>query len=150
MTSQARSKIMSAIKGKNTRPELLVRRQLYRMGFRYRIHYQKLVGKPDIVLHKYKAIILVHGCFRHGHNCHIFKPPSSQKWRDKILRNKERDAQNIKAYQKAGWKVLVVWECSTQGKTKLPLNELAATLSSWIQYDGQSAEITGREASVFS
>jgi DNA mismatch endonuclease (patch repair protein) len=76
---------MRSIPGKNTRPELVVRRELHNAGFRYRIHYQKLKGKPDIVLPKYKAVILVNGCFWHGHNCHIFKEPRQEKWREKIV-----------------------------------------------------------------
>ena len=135
---------MRAIPGKNTRPELAVRTVLHRAGFRYRIHPKHIRGKPDIVLRKYGAIILVNGCFWHGHNCHIFKMPKQESWQAKIKRNRERDRENLAYYEEEGWKVLQVWECAIQGKNILPRTELIGVISSWIQYDPLSAELEGR------
>lgn len=144
MPDAIRSKIMRSIPGKNTRPELLIRRELHKAGFRFRKHYKTLKGKPDIVLPKHSAIVLVNGCFWHGHECHIFRKPRQSEWREKIEGNKARDAANIECYKSLGWKVLEVWECAIQGKTSLPLSELVAVISNWIQFDTMSAEITGR------
>lgn len=145
MVDPVRSKIARSVRAKDTRPELYVRRALHRNGFRFRVHYKRLKGKPDIVLPKYRAIILVNGCFWHGHNCHIYRVPKQKEWRDKIERNKKRDAENIALYESLGWKVLVIWECAVQRKTKLPFSELMAITINWIQFDRQSAEIVGRQ-----
>ena len=86
---KTRSRMMSGIRGKNTRPELLIRKGLHARGFRFRLHDKRLPGKPDLVLPKYSAVIFVHGCFWHGHDCHLFKWPQSRRefWRKKITRN---------------------------------------------------------------
>jgi DNA mismatch endonuclease, patch repair protein len=144
MEKEKRSKIMRSIRGRDTRPELIVRKLLFARGFRYRIHYKKLPGKPDIVLPKYRAIILVNGCFWHGHDCHIFKPPRQDAWRQKIRRNKERDEGNLNQYHLLNWKTLIVWECALQGKEKLGPLELSKVLESWVIYDPADAEIAGR------
>lgn len=140
-----RSRNMAAIHGRNTKPELLIRQGLHRLGFRYRLHYPGLPGKPDMVFPKYRAIILINGCFWHQHECHLFKWPSTRKefWRKKISDNKARDLRNFEAYQKAGWKVLVIWECSLKGKAKRPLSEIIRTTANWLQFDGLDAEIEG-------
>lgn len=113
-----RSRMMSGIRGKNTKPELLVRKALHERGFRYRLHATDLAGKPDLVFPKYRAVIFVHGCYWHGHNCHLFKLPSTnvEFWTDKIENNKLRDAKNINTLVSAGWRVLVLWECALRGK----------------------------------
>ena len=112
-SSQKRSDIMSKISGKNTKPEILVRKFLFSKGFRYRINVKTLPGKPDIVLPKYKTIIFVNGCFWHGHNCKKGKLPSSNTdfWKEKISNNKSRDAQNSDLLVKLGWKVIIIWQC---------------------------------------
>ena len=110
---------MSRIKGKDTKPELLVRRFLHAQGYRYKLHDKTLPGKPDLVLPKYKTVIFIHGCFWHGHNnCKYFKVPQTRTdwWLNKINTNKANDAKAVKALRKYGWKVIVVWEC--QLKTK--------------------------------
>jgi DNA mismatch endonuclease, patch repair protein len=115
----SRSEIMSRIRSKNTRPELLVRHFLWVCGFRYRLHRKQLPGMPDIVLTRYKAVIFVHGCFWHGHgNCPQFKMPSTRKefWEAKIRRNQERDAHSQAKLREMGWNVIVVWECEIAGK----------------------------------
>lgn len=110
---QKRSAIMSKIGGKNTKPEILVRKFLFSKGFRYRINVKTLPGKPDIVLPKYKTVIFINGCFWHGHNCKKGKLPSSNIdfWKEKISNNKSRDDKNSDLLIKLGWKVIIIWQC---------------------------------------
>ena len=112
-SSQKRSDIMSKISGKNTKPEILVRKFLFSKGFRYRINVKTLPGKPDIVLPKYKTVIFINGCFWHGHNCKKGKLPSSNIdfWKEKISNNKSRDDKNSDLLVKLGWKVIIIWQC---------------------------------------
>lgn len=120
-TSQQRSYNMQQIRGKDTKPEMLVRRFLHSNGFRYKLHDKTLPGKPDIVLPKYKTVIFVHGCFWHGHKnlpagrqgCKYFVVPKTRTkwWIDKINTNKTNDAKAVKALKKDGWKVISIWEC---------------------------------------
>lgn len=104
---------MSRIRSKDTKPELAVRQILHRLGYRFRLHRKDLPGRPDIVLPRHRKIILVHGCFWHGHTCRLASKPKSNSgyWSGKIEKNKERDARNLYALQDAGWKVLELWEC---------------------------------------
>ena len=108
-----RSRMMAAIKGKNTKPEIIVRSALHTAGFRFRLHAKDLPGKPDIVLKKYKTVIFVNGCFWHGHQCKDFRWPKTRKawWRRKLLGNKARDFQHVRKLRMAGWKCLTIWEC---------------------------------------
>ncbi len=109
-----RSYNMSRIRGKDTKPEMIVRRFLHANGFRYRLHVKDLPGKPDIVLPKYRTVIFVHGCFWHGHEgCKYFRIPKTRTrwWTEKIGRNKRNDASNTNGLRSAGWKVISVWEC---------------------------------------
>lgn len=111
---KTRSFNMSRIKGKNTKPEILVRQFLYKNGFRYRLNYKKLPGKPDIFLLKYKTVIFVNGCFWHGHaGCKYFVIPETRKewWSEKIENTKMRDENIINELKKLGWNIFVVWEC---------------------------------------
>ena len=127
---KTRSFNMSRIKGKNTKPEELVRKYLFSQGFRYRKNVRTLPGSPDIVLPKYKTAIFVNGCFWHGHvGCKYFVWPenNAEFWREKITANIERDSRNIKLLEQAGWKVLVVWEC------ELKKNRLENTLGSLVK-----------------
>ena len=111
---KTRSRMMSGIRGKNTRPELLIRKGLHARGFRFRLHDKRLPGKPDLVLPKYSAVIFVHGCFWHGHDCHLFKWPQSRRefWRKKITRNKVKDAESYVSLKKEGWYILTIWAVS--------------------------------------
>jgi DNA mismatch endonuclease, patch repair protein len=109
-----RTQIMSKISGKDTKPEILVRKYLFSKGFRYRKNVKELPGKPDIILPKYKTVIFVHGCFWHGHEgCRKSQLPTSniEFWTEKIGRNKERDQKEIQELEKLGWKVIVIWQC---------------------------------------
>ena len=112
--SEARSRNMSAIKSKNTRPEIIVRKFLHSKGYRFRIHRKDLPGSPDIVLTKYKTVVFVHGCFWHRHEgCKYKTNPKTRKefWQNKFNQNIKRDRNNFKELKKLNWKVLVIWEC---------------------------------------
>ncbi|WP_340123257.1 very short patch repair endonuclease [Methylobacter svalbardensis] len=142
----ARSRMMSGIRGKNTKPEIVIRKGLHARGFRFRLYSTKLPGKPDVMLPKYKALILINGCFWHAHNCHLFKWPSTRKefWKEKILSNTKRDQENLKYYSGAGWKTLIIWECALKGKTKLPLESILDSIAYWIVYEGTDRNIQGK------
>jgi DNA mismatch endonuclease (patch repair protein) len=107
---------MSRIRSKDTTPEIVVRRILHRMGYRFRLHRKDLPGCPDIVLPKHGKIVLVHGCFWHGHTCRLASKPktNSSYWSGKIEKNRERDARNLAALKEAGWDVLELWECDVR------------------------------------
>lgn len=130
---QTRSYNMSQIKGKDTKPELLVRKFIFANGFRYKLHDKKLPGKPDIVLPKLKTVIFVHGCFWHGHdNCKYFVVPKTRTdwWLQKINRNKQLDEKNFINLTTAGWKVLSIFECELKGvKQGRTLSKLLARLN---------------------
>jgi DNA mismatch endonuclease (patch repair protein) len=114
----ARSYNMSMIKGKNTRPEMLVRRYLHAVGFRYRIHDKKLPGKPDLVFPKYKTVIFVNGCFWHGHDdCRYFVVPKTRTewWLNKINANRANDKKAALKLLESGWTILILWECELKG-----------------------------------
>jgi DNA mismatch endonuclease (patch repair protein) len=120
-----RSYNMSRIRSKDTKPEMVVRKALFAAGFRFRLHQKSLPGKPDIVLKKYRTVIMIHGCFWHGHDgCKYFVVPKTRTewWLKKINRNQSLDETNIKALRKAGWKVTVIYEC------ELKSNRLDRTL----------------------
>ena len=112
--STKRSLMMSGIRGKNTRPELLVRKALHAAGFRYRLHGRDLPGKPDMIFPKYSAVLFVHGCFWHGHDCPMFRLPSSriEFWQTKIAGNLARDSLVATRLSESGWRIGVVWECA--------------------------------------
>lgn len=143
-----RSRMMSGIKGKNTRPEMLIRKLLHGRGFRYRLHDKKLPGKPDIVLPRYRAVILIHGCFWHGHDCHLFKWPSSNEmfWKEKITKNKSVDERSYHLLNAAGWRVLTIWECAVKGKRRRPVEHIADDIVAWLKTGNCDAEIKGEIA----
>ncbi|MCT4124161.1 DNA mismatch endonuclease Vsr [Elizabethkingia anophelis] len=123
-----RSYNMSQIKGRDTKPELLVRRFLFANGLRYRLYNKKLPGKPDIILSKFKTIIFVHGCFWHGHeNCKYYIIPKTRTkfWLDKIEGNKKRDGQNVTLLKNNGWNIIIVYECQLKKeKREVTLNNI--------------------------
>lgn len=118
VTPKRRSEIMSHIKSKDTSIELLVRRYLFSLGYRYRINYKELPGKPDIVFTKKKIAIFIHGCYWHGHNCGSRYAHTSQSnktyWEAKIQRTQQRDQEQVTTLEKLGWRVLVLWECEVK------------------------------------
>ena len=117
-TKEQRSYNMSRIKGKDTKPEIIVRRWLWNNGYRYRIHRKDLPGKPDIVFPGRKKIIFINGCFWHKHDCKSFKWPTSntEYWSRKIERNTERDAENCSRLISGGWDFIIIWECELKKK----------------------------------
>lgn len=134
-SKEIRSYNMSRIKGKNTKPEIVVRKFLFSHGYRYRINDSKLPGRPDIVLKKYETVIFVNGCFWHGHDrCRKFVLPktNSDWWLKKITTNRERDDKNKSSLQKAGWRVLTIWECQLKCNVKdETLNNLIEELENY-------------------
>lgn len=142
-----RSWMMSRIRGKNTKPELIIRKALFAQGYRYKLHDKLLPGKPDLVFPKFQAVIFIHGCFWHGHECHLFKWPSTREkfWKNKILGNRNRDMENIEELKSKGWRILVIWECAIKGKTKLSFTELVEVVSDWLETGKGSKNIKGME-----
>jgi DNA mismatch endonuclease (patch repair protein) len=122
LTAEQRSRCMSSIRGKNTKPERIVRSTLHRMGYRFRIHGRNLEGKPDIVLTRLRKVVFVHGCFWHMHRCkygRVVAKTNAQFWRTKREGNVARDRRNVSALRRAGWDVLVIWECQTRSLDSL-------------------------------
>lgn len=142
---ETRSRMMSGITGKNTKPELQVRKALHALGYRYRLHARNLPGKPDIVLPKFRAAIFVNGCFWHGHDCHLFKMPGTRTefWRVKITGNRERDISSRDALLNHSWRVATIWECALKGKTRLGIQEVIDQVTRWLSSDSDSLEIRG-------
>jgi len=132
LTPQQRSATMSHVRNRNTKPEMLVRSVLHRMGYRFRLHDRTLPGTPDIVLRRHRKIVQVNGCFWHGHSCSRGKRPSSNAvfWDTKITQNQERDRKNLALLEQLGWQVLVVWECELRN-----LEELTSRLTAFIEED---------------
>lgn len=138
-----RSKNMAAIKGRDTRPEMLVRRALHKVGFRYRLHMAGLPGKPDLVFPRYKAVIFVQGCFWHQHQCAMFHWPKTRTewWRQKISTNRAHDEAMQDKLRELGWRVMLVWECALKGKNKMPADQLIADISHWLRNGSSFAEL---------
>lgn len=145
VSAAVRSRMMAGIRGKNTNPELLLRKGLHARGFRFRLHDKALPGSPDIVLPRYRAVIFAHGCFWHGHDCHLFKWPKTREefWRAKIARNQEVDAKAAATLMKTDWRYALIWECALKGRTRLPIEDVLASLADWIRSDQQRLEIRG-------
>lgn len=130
LDDQARRKMMAGFRSKDTKPEMLVRRALHRLGYRFRLHRRDLPGKPDIVLPRHRTAIMVHGCFWHQHeSCRDARMPRTRQdyWTEKFRRNRERDGQAVAALTALGWRVAIIWECEARsaGLEK----ELAALLA---------------------
>ena len=121
LTPEQRKKCMSSVTGKNTKPELVVRKMLHAMGYRYRLHVKTLPGKPDVVLPRHQKIIQIQGCFWHGHSCKRGKKPTTNRefWVNKIERNVARDSRNHALLTQTKWKVLTIWGCQVNDKTAL-------------------------------
>jgi DNA mismatch endonuclease (patch repair protein) len=144
--SATRSRMMSGIRGKDTKPELVIRKALHARGFRYRLHCD-LPGKPDICLTKHRAVIFVHGCFWHGHDCHLFKWPKTRPefWQTKIERNCAVDLAVQERLFQAGWRIATVWECSLKGRERLRLEDVIGTLADWLDGHSRQVSIRGRD-----
>lgn len=137
--------MMAGIRGKNTKPELVIRHGLHRLGFRFRLHDRQLPGRPDIVLPRWRAVILVHGCFWHGHDCSLFKWPRTRIdfWRDKIMGNRRRDEAAAAELDRQGWRVLTVWECSMKGPGRLAQETVIGKAAAWLRSGQEHGEIRG-------
>ena len=142
-----RSRMMSGIRGKNTKPEMLLRQGLHARGLRYRLHDRTLPGSPDLVFPARRAVLFAHGCFWHGHDCHLFRMPSTRPefWAAKITRNKEVDVRAAAQLEATGWRVGAVWECALKGRTRLPLDEVLEQCEIWIRGDQPALEIRGND-----
>lgn len=134
VSAETRKRIMTAVKGKNTKPELVVRRLLHTLGFRFRLHVKDLPGHPDIVMPKYRAVVLVHGCFWHGHDCHLYRLPKTRSdwWSAKVDRNRDLDRRTVESLEERKWRVAEVWECAIKGRTRIPHEEIADQLEEWL------------------
>ncbi len=126
---------MAGIRGKNTKPEILLRKALHRRGFRYGLHCSNVAGKPDMVFPAYHAVIFVHGCFWHGHSCRFFRLPSTRRdfWRQKIKTNRKRDRVVSAELRQSGWRQLVVWECAIRGKSDKQRQIVANRAAAWLR-----------------
>jgi DNA mismatch endonuclease (patch repair protein) len=136
---------MSRIRGVNTKPELQVRKLLFASGFRYRLNLATLPGKPDLVFPKYHAVAFVHGCFWHGHRCHLFKVPETnqQFWLRKIEANRDNDLRKLRELRREGWRVLTIWECALRGRQKLDPTAIAAAAGDWLKAEGTTLTLRG-------
>jgi DNA mismatch endonuclease, patch repair protein len=134
-TPEQRSFNMSRIRGRDTKPELKLRRGLHALGFRYRLHRRDLPGRPDLVFPAYRAVIFVHGCFWHGHDCPMCRLPATRPdfWETKIHSNRDRDRRAVRELAAAGWRVLVVWECALRGAARQDEQEVLTRCSSFLQ-----------------
>jgi DNA mismatch endonuclease (patch repair protein) len=143
---ERRSFNMSRVRGRDTRPEMLIRRGLHARGFRFRLHVRELPGRPDLVFPARCAVILVHGCFWHGHDCPLFRLPATRTefWDAKISGNRRRDAQAGAALESAGWRRLTIWECALRGRARRPFGEVLDACDAFLGGQAMAAEFTGR------
>lgn len=135
--------MMAGIGPANTKPEMLIRRGLHALGYRYRLHVKELPGKPDLVFPGRRAAIFVHGCFWHGHDCALFRWPVTREdfWRDKIAGNINRDRKTAALLLDQGWRVMDIWECMLKGRTKLPLEDVLAGCAAFLNGNEIQASI---------
>lgn len=136
---------MAGIRGRNTRPEIAVRRCLFARGFRYRLHAAGLPGRPDMVLAKHQAAVFVHGCFWHGHDCRLFHMPASNRsfWTAKIRRNRARDREVLQKLAQLGWRTLVIWECSFRDGGQKALDRVCGRAAKWLGSRSRKAQLRG-------
>lgn len=138
--------MMAAIKAKDSKPEMIIRRSLHGRGFRYRLHATHLPGKPDLVFPALRAAIFVHGCFWHAHRCPAFRLPSTRQefWSGKLAANEARDARCVSALTASGWRVLVIWECALTGPARLGVDEVIHAAGKWLREGTENVELRGR------
>ena len=142
---EVRSRMMSGIRTRDTKPEITFRKALHRRGFRYRLHPRNVPGKPDFVLPRYRIAVFVHGCFWHYHDCSLFKMPSTRQsfWQAKLSRNRDRDAEVAAALRSTRWRRLTVWECSLRGPHRIGLEQALQLAETWFEAKSTCLEIRG-------
>ncbi len=145
LTPEQRRLNMSRIRGKDTKPEMLLRRGLHARGLRFRLHRKDMPGTPDMVFSRYRAVILVHGCFWHGHDCPLFKLPATRRefWQSKIEGNRARDARDIASLTASGWRTLIVWECALKGPARRPADLVLSEITDWLETGALTEIIRG-------
>lgn len=143
---EVRSRMMANIRSRDTKPELLLRRGLHGLGFRFRLHARDVPGHPDLVFPRWRAALFAHGCFWHGHDCHLFRWPSTRDdfWKAKIERNRMVDARTTAALTAAGWRQGVVWECALKGRERLPIETVLTACTDWLQSETPRFEFRGK------
>ena len=146
--SATRSRNMAAIGSRNTKPELVLRRGLHALGFRYRLHSRNLPGRPDLVFARYHAVIFVNGCFWHGHDCDLFRWPRTREdfWRRKIGDTIARDRAAHAALNEAGWRTGIVWECAMKGRGRRDPAGMIAVVANWLRSGEGDLDLTGHSA----
>ncbi|MFT3669674.1 MAG: very short patch repair endonuclease [Pseudoxanthomonas sp.] len=144
VSPDVRSRMMSGIRARNTKPEMLLRRALHARGLRFRLHRKDLPGKPDLVFPKWRAVVFVHGCFWHGHDCPLYREPGTRTefWRAKIETNRRNDARAEALLREVGWRVATVWECAMRGKPEAP-EHIAARVGDWLDSQQDAMEVRG-------
>lgn len=149
LTTAQRKLNMSRIRGRDSKPEMLVRRGLHARGLRYRLHDRKLPGRPDLVFPKYHTAVFIHGCFWHSHGCALSTLPATRQdfWQKKLDGNATRDRKAVEALLRSGWSVLVVWECALRGPARLTAGTVLDRAASHIRQNrgGLAMEIAGQE-----
>ena len=147
VNKETRSRMMSSVRAKDTKLELEVRRRLFAMGFRYRLHRKSLPGTPDMVFPKYRAVLFVNGCFWHHHGCHLSTLPNTRRswWKKKLEGNRKRDSKVVSDLKDIGWRILVIWECGFR-KPKTDrvkaLNRIAGRAGSFLKSERELLEIS--------
>ncbi len=141
----ARRRNMAAVKSKDTKPELFIRKALHKRGLRYGLHNKSLPGKPDMVFRKYGAVLFVNGCFWHLHDCPRFSWPKTREafWKKKITSNRDRDIRNLQDLTDLNWRVGIVWECALKGRLKRPPNDIIDLVEIWLRSEESELEIGG-------
>lgn len=140
-----RRRNMQAIRHKNTKPEMQIRKALFQEGFRFRLHLKQLPGKPDLTFKKHSGVIQIHGCYWHFHGCHLSKIPETDSawWYEKLQTTRIRDQRNRTALAEAGWRVCEVWECALRGKTRRNLSDVVSQIKNWLNSDLDYLKIAG-------
>lgn len=146
MSAAKRSALMQRIRSKNTTPERVVRSALHSRGLRYRLHTRVLGTRPDLVFRSKRIAVFVHGCFWHGHDCHLFRLPKSQSefWRSKISGNRQRDRRVTRTLLREGWCVATVWECALRQRTREQIDHALTRLENWIRTSRRAQKLTLR------
>lgn len=146
VSKAVRSRMMAGIRGKNTKPELIIRHGVFSQGLRFRLHVGGLPGRPDLVFPRYKAVIFVHGCFWHGHDCGSFRNPATNAkfWKEKIYGNRKRDLRHVSALLSDGWRVMTIWECALRGKKTRTSERVVGRIVRWLESRSKKAEIRGK------